>query len=129
MSITTTDVPRARAFYEALGFEVDPRFSDETAVCVVLEEHVFLMVLAREVFASMTDKPVADPRTHALVGLNVTRSSREEVDETVARGLAAGGTEPGPAQEHGSMYVRDLEDPDGNNLGFLFMGEPEEASA
>ena len=51
----------------------------------------------------------------------LSRDSREDVDEVVAKGLAAGGSEPRPAQDYGFMYSRDLEDPDGNNLAFLFM--------
>jgi predicted lactoylglutathione lyase len=39
----------------------------------------------------------------------------------MAAGLAHGGTEPKPAQDYGFMYSRDLEDPDGNILGFLYM--------
>lgn len=125
ISITTTDLERSRAFYEALGLPLDPDFTGEESVCVAIADEVRLMVLPRDRFAAMTDKPVADPRTHALVGLNVVRSSREEVDAAVERGLAAGGTEPRPAEDHGGMYARDLEDPDGNNLGFLVMaGEP-----
>ena len=36
-------------------------------------------------------------------------------------GLANGGSEPRPAQDYGFMYSRDLEDPDGNSLEFLYM--------
>ena len=39
----------------------------------------------------------------------------------VSKGLAGGGSEPRPLQDYGFMYSRDLEDPDGNILGFLFM--------
>lgn len=39
----------------------------------------------------------------------------------LVKGLAAGGSEPREAQDYGFMYSRDLEDPDGNILGFLFM--------
>ncbi len=39
-----------------------------------------------------------------------------EVDAVLAKGLAAGGTEPREAQDLGFMYSRDLEDPDGNIL-------------
>jgi uncharacterized protein len=39
----------------------------------------------------------------------------------LSAGLAAGGAEPRPVQDYGFMYSRDLDDPDGNSLGFLFM--------
>src|SRR5699024_2289926 len=52
-----------------------------------------------------------------------SRDSREAVDEIVAKGVAAGGTEPKEPQDYGFMYSRDLEDPDGNSLEFLYMSE------
>ena len=51
----------------------------------------------------------------------LSRNSREEVDSILAAGLAAGGSEPRPPQDYGFMYSRDLEDPDGNNLSYLYM--------
>lgn len=121
VSITTTDLARATAFYTGLGFAINPFFSDDHATCVELGDNLYFMVVTRDFFATMTEKTIVDPRTHAQVGINITRDSREDVDAIVAKGLAAGGTEPQPAQDHGFMYSRDLEDPDGNNIGFLYM--------
>ncbi len=35
--------------------------------------------------------------------------------------LTHGGREPREAQDYGFMYSRDIEDPDGNEVGFLWM--------
>ena len=56
----------------------------------------------------------------------ISRESRDGVDQIVEAGLARGGSEPRPAQDYGFMYNRDLEDPDGNILEFLYM-DPEAA--
>jgi Predicted lactoylglutathione lyase len=64
---------------------------------------------------------LADPRTQAQVMTAFSRASREAVDEILRNGLAAGGSEPREAQDYGFMYSRDLEDPDGNILSFLYM--------
>lgn len=127
VSMTTTDLDRAKAFYTGLGYAINPDFSDANGACIELGNDQYFMIVTREFFSTMTDKPVADPRTHALVGINLTQDSRAEVDAVVERGLASGGIEPRPAQDYGFMYSRDLEDPDGNNLGFLFM-EPQAAA-
>ncbi|MRG59486.1 glyoxalase [Agromyces sp. CFH 90414] len=121
VNLTTTDLERAKAFYEALGWSINPQFTDENAACVVIDEHLYFMVLTREYFATFTDKQVVDPKTHAQVSLAITRDSREDVDDILAKGLAAGGTEPRDPQDLGFMYSRDLDDPDGNNLSFLYM--------
>ena len=121
VNIPTTDLDRAKAFYEALGFTINPLFTDENAACVVLSDTIYFMVLTREYLGTFTDKQIIDPKTQAQVSIALTRDSREEVDDVLAKGLAAGGSEPRPAQDYGFMYSRDLDDPDGNNLSFLFM--------
>jgi len=121
VNLTTSDLDRAKAFYEALGFSINPNFTDENAACVVLDDNVYFMVLTREYFGTFTDKQVIDPATQAQVSIALTRETREAVDEVLEKGLAAGGSEPREAQDYGFMYSRDLDDPDGNNLSFLFM--------
>ncbi|MBM7503400.1 VOC family protein [Agromyces aurantiacus] len=121
VNLPTTDLDRSKAFYEALGFRINPAFTDENAACVVLDENIYFMVLTREYLGTFTDKQIVDPKTQAQTSIAFTRDSRDEVDEVLAKGLAAGGTEPRDAQDYGFMYSRDLEDPDGNILGFLFM--------
>ena len=121
VNLPTTDLDRSKAFFEALGFSINPLFTDENAACVVLGDNLYFMVLTREYLGTFTDKEIIDPRTQAQVSIALTRDSREAVDEVLAKGLAAGGSEPREAQDYGFMYSRDLEDPDGNILGFLFM--------
>ena len=121
VNLPVTDLDRAKAFYEALGFSINPNFTDENAACVVLSDTIYFMVLTRDYLATFTDKQIIDPKTQAQVSIALTRDTRDEVDEVLAKGLAAGGSEPRPAQDYGFMYSRDLDDPDGNNLSFLFM--------
>ncbi|MCR2808455.1 MULTISPECIES: VOC family protein [unclassified Microbacterium] len=121
VNIPTSDLERAKAFYTALGADINPLFTDDNAACIVWDENVFFMVLTREYFATFTDKQVVDPRTHAQTLIALSRESREDVDRILEAGLAAGGTEPNEAKDYGFMYSRDLEDPDGNGVEFLYM--------
>jgi uncharacterized protein len=121
VSYPTADLDRSKAFYTALGATINPLFTDDKAACLVWEENIFLMVLKREFMATFTDKQLADPATTAQVQIAFTRESREEVDTVAEAGLNAGGSEPRPAQDLGFMYTRDLEDPDGNVVAFLWM--------
>ena len=121
VSIPTTDLERAKVFYTALGWTINPLFTDENAACVVLGDNIYFMVLTREYLGTFTDKQIIDPKTQAQVSIALSRDSREDVDDVLAKGLAAGGSEPRPVQDYGFMYSRDLDDPDGNNLSFLFM--------
>jgi predicted lactoylglutathione lyase len=121
VSLPTADLERSKAFYTALGATINPLFTDENAACLVWDENIYLMVLKREFMATFSDKPLADPATTAQVQVAFTRDSRDEVDTVAEAGLAAGGSEPRPAQDLGFMYSRDLEDPDGNIVAFIYM--------
>ncbi|MFE4724678.1 VOC family protein [Microbacterium sp. NPDC056736] len=126
VNIATSDLERAKAFYTSLGAGINPLFTDENAACIVWDDNVYFMVLTKEYFSTFTDKQIADPRTQAQVLIALSRDSLEEVDKIVETGLANGGTEPTEPKDYGFMYSRDLEDPDGNGIEFVFM-EPQAA--
>lgn len=127
VNLPSSDLERSKAFYTALGATINENFTDENAACIVFSEEIYFMVLTRQYLQTFTTKEVIDPATHAQTSIAFTRDSREDVDSTMAAGLAAGGSEPREAQDYGFMYSRDLEDPDGNILGFLYMA-PEAAA-
>lgn len=126
VNLPTADLERSKAFYTALGCEINPLFTDENAACIVWSESVFFMLLTREYFASFTSKDVADPATTAQTLVAFSRESREDVDKTLEAGLANGGKEPRDPQDYGFMYSRSMEDPDGNIIEFVYM--PQEAA-
>ena len=122
VNLPVTDLERAKAFYTALGFTINPMFTDHNAACVVVEEdHSYFMILVREFFQTFTDLPIGDPAVSPSVSTAIFLDSRAAVDATVVDGLAAGGREPRPAADYGFMYQRQLTDPDGNLLEFGWM--------
>jgi predicted lactoylglutathione lyase len=122
VNLPVTDLERAKSFYTALGFTVNPMFTDHNASCIVVEEdHNFFMLLTREYFQTFTALPIGDPAQSPTVATAIFLDSREDVDSTVSRGLATGGTEAHPASDYGFMYQRQLTDPDGNILEFGWM--------
>ncbi|GAA3630364.1 VOC family protein [Microlunatus ginsengisoli] len=122
VNLPVTDLERAKAFYTALGFTLNPNFTDHNAACLIVEEdHSYFMILVRDFFQTFTDLPLGDPAVSPSVSTAIFLGSRQEVDDTVAAGLAAGGTEPRPAADYGFMYQRQLNDPDGNILEFGWM--------
>jgi len=122
VNLPVTDLERAKTFYTALGFTINPLFSDHNAACVVVEEgHNYFMILVREYFQTFTDLPIGDPAVSPTVATALFLDSREAVDKAVTDGIAAGGAEPQPATDYGFMYQRQLTDPDGNFLEFGWM--------
>ena len=133
VNLPVTDLDRAKAFYTALGFTINPMFTDHNAACVVVEEdHNYFMILVRDYFQTFTSLPIGDPKVNPSVSTAIFVESREKVDETVEAGLAAGGSEGQPASDYGFMYQRQLNDPDGNILEFGWMdpnvGQPDAES-
>lgn len=115
INLPVADLARAAAFYEALGARRDERFCDDTALCMVLSEHIHVMLLTHAKFAGFTPKSIADSRRTTEVLLALSADSREEVNALVGRGEKAGGiADPTSSQDYGFMYMRSVEDPDGH---------------
>jgi predicted lactoylglutathione lyase len=122
VNLPVTDLERAKTFYTAIGFTINPLFTDHNAACVVVEEgHSAFMILTRDYFQTFSDRPIGDPAVTVSVSTAIFVDSRELVDVRVADGIAAGGSEAQPASDYGFMYQRQLTDPDGNIIEFGYM--------
>jgi len=122
VNLPVTDLERAKAFYTALGFTINPLFTDHNAACVIVEEdHSYFMILVRDFFQTFTDLPIGDPAVNPSVSTAIFLDSKQAVDKAVVDGVAAGGAEPKAATDYGFMYQRQLTDPDGNLLEFGWM--------
>lgn len=117
ISLPTSDVAGAAAFFAGLGFELDPQVSDERTARVLLGEGSSVMLCATSWFTEFTGVPATDPTAAAEVSIGVT-VTRAEVDELTERAIAAGGTDAG-AQDLGYMYMRAFRDLDGHRWSFL----------
>jgi predicted lactoylglutathione lyase len=122
VNLPVTDLARATAFYEAIGARKNPQFCGPTASCMVFSETIHAMLLTHEAFREFTPKPIADARSSSAVLICLSADSRDEVDAVVASAGAAGGrVDPGPKQDHGFMYGRSFEDPDGHIWEVMWM--------
>jgi predicted lactoylglutathione lyase len=114
VNLPVADLPRSMAFYEAVGARNEPMFTDETAACMVFSETIHVMLLTHDKYRQFTSKRIADAHETSEVLIAITLDGRAEVDDITGRALAAGGREARPAEDHGWMYSRAFEDPDGH---------------
>jgi hypothetical protein len=123
VNLPVADLEKSVAFYEAIGARKDERFCDGSAAMVLFSDEISLMLLTHSRFSSFTPKTIPDARTHAQVLIALTETSRQEVDATADKALAAGAkADPTPRQEMGDfMYGRSVEDPDGHILELMWM--------
>lgn len=121
LTLATQDVRRAENFVSALGFPIKPEVSGDTACCAIVSESILVMFLAEDLFRTFTPKEIVDATkaTEALISLGC--KSREEVDELVAKAVAAGGTTIEDATDYGFMYSHGFVDPDGHMWGLNYM--------
>lgn len=122
VNLPVSDLPRATAFYEAVGAARNPQFSDDTASCMVFSETIHAMLLTHDKFRQFTPKAIADARTSSEVLICLSADSREAVDAMVDKAWTAGGkVDPCPKQDYGFMYGRSFEDPDGHIWEVMWM--------
>lgn len=121
VNLPVADVARTRAFFAGLGFAFNPQFSDDKALCLVVNEHIHCMLLDRRYFQTFTHLPVADAGAATQVLLALQLDRREAVAEMVAQAVALGGRTPNPPKDHGFMLQHGFCDPDGHTWEVFWM--------
>ena len=120
VNLPVADLARATAFYEAVGATKNPQFSDDTAACMVISDAIHVMLLTHPKFSQFTPRTIAGRDTIEVLNC-LTAESREAVDDFATRAAGAGGRDHAPAQDHGFMYGRSVEDPDGHVWEVMYM--------
>lgn len=131
VNLPVSDVAASRAFWTALGLEVNEMFSSDQALSLVLKEgSVYAMLLDREYFATFTGRPLSDGSTTQVLNA-LQLGSREEVIAFVSRAIDQGASRYQEAKDHGWTYYDSFADPDGHQWEISWMSPeayPQEAS-
>jgi predicted lactoylglutathione lyase len=120
INLPVTDLDRATTFYRALGYPLNPVFSDDTASSIVVSDTVFVMLLTHAKFAEFTDKAIADAGTIEVIN-SLSAETKDEVHRIVDAAVEAGGTEDRPEMDLGFMFQRSFLDPDGHRWEYVWM--------
>ena len=121
VNLAVGDLDRSVAFFTKLGFEFDPRFTDESATCMIVSDDAYVMLLVESRFQDFTKKQLVDSTTQTEAILAVSAESRESVDELAEAALGAGGSPANDPMDHGFMYGRSFNDPDGHLWEVMWM--------
>jgi predicted lactoylglutathione lyase len=129
VNLPVADLARATTFYEAIGATKNPQFSDETAACMVLSETIHVMLLTHDKFRQFTPRRIAGRDSVEVLNC-LSADSREAVDAFAELAAKAGGkADHIPSQDHGFMYFRSVEDPDGHVWEIMHMDMEAAAAA
>jgi uncharacterized protein len=121
INLAVKDLDESVDFFTQLGFSFDPRFTDETATCMIVNDDSFVMLLVEDRFKDFTKKELADSRTQTEAIVALSAESREQVDELADKALQAGGAPANEPMEMDFMYGRSFQDPDGHLWEVVWM--------
>ncbi|MBK8846037.1 MAG: glyoxalase/bleomycin resistance/extradiol dioxygenase family protein [Bacteroidetes bacterium] len=123
INLPVADVSKSQSLYEAMGFSINPKFSDDTAKCMIYSESIFVMLMHKDRFSSFTSKPIADTKNNIAALLSLSQEGTEQMNRTAESAIKAGATEPNPMKDYGFMQLRTIEDFDGHTWEIFFMDE------
>lgn len=121
LTLPVADLQKSVAFFNSLGFSLNQSFSDDTAACIVINNTTSVMLGIHEKFRAFTPKAICDTSKAVEVLISLSCDTREQVDELVAKALAAGGTTYDQPEDLGFMYSHSFVDLDGHGWGVLHM--------
>ncbi|MFZ1702726.1 MAG: VOC family protein [Saprospiraceae bacterium] len=121
VNLPVKNLKKTRDFWTALGFTFNEQFSDEKALCLVLQEGVmYSMLITHEFFSTFTNRSIADNlTTQVLIAIEV--ESKEMVDDIMKKALENGGSRYRDNADHGWMYYDSFADIDGHQWEVMFM--------
>lgn len=122
INLPVADLAKSTTFYTAIGFVLNPQFSNADASGFAFDDSIHVMLLTHTFFKSfLPGKEIADAHKVCAVMNSLDREDRAGVDVFMEKVLAAGGTEYRQAYDHGFMYGRAFEDPDGHIREIFWM--------
>lgn len=114
VNLPVADLACAVRFYEAIGATNNPDFTDETAACMVFSQSIYVMLLTHAKWGQFTSKPICKSSSSEVM-LALSCDDRAAVDIMAdAAGANGGVADINAKQDHGFMYSRSFEDPDGH---------------
>jgi predicted lactoylglutathione lyase len=121
VNLPVRDLKKTKEFFSKLGFEYNPKFTDDNAACMIVGDDAYVMLLAEPFFRGFTKHEICDTSRHTEALLALSCDSRSEVDELVHTAIAAGGNHAMDPQDHGFMYGWSFYDPDGHHWEVFWM--------
>ncbi|MCQ4201903.1 VOC family protein [Streptomyces coelicoflavus] len=121
VNLATNDLDVSKKFFAGLGWELNAQFSDDSTASFPVSDTIVVMAHTPQKYLQFTKKEIADSTKTSEVLIALSAESREKVDELVEKAVAAGGSITGETQDHGFMYGRAFDDPDGHTFEVVWM--------
>ena len=121
INIPVSDLEKSMQFYLALGFTINPLFTDIDQKCMIWSDYIYVMLQSRNFSNSYLEKQIIDARKYQIPSFTLPVESIEKVNEITENGIKAGALEPVSTIREDFMYLRSIEDLDGYMWGIMFL--------
>ena len=111
------------SFFKELGFTFNEQFTDEESTCMIVSEHIYVMLLEKRKFASFTSRKIADRDTTEMT-MSFACASADEVRTISEKAFELGAKRVNDPEDLGFMFSWGFEDLDGH-MWDLFWMNPE----
>ena len=120
VNLPVTDLSRSIGFYTAVGFSLNPQFTDDTAAGMSLSDAIHVMLLTHDKFRSLSARPISEVMKATEV-LCLLSASKGHLEATVRNAVTAGGTAFAEPKDCGFMFQHGFRDPDGHAWELIHM--------
>lgn len=121
VNLPVKNLPASKEFYAKLGYTFNPQFTDDNAACMIIDEHIYAMLITEPYFKTFTPREIADTTKVVEVLNALSTDSREKVDWYAKTAVEAGGKIHRDSSDHGWMYSQSIEDIDGHVWEYVWM--------
>jgi predicted lactoylglutathione lyase len=123
INLPVKNIEKTREFWTKLGFSFNEKFSDDKALCLVLNDgNIYAMLISYEFYSTFTNRPIADESTTQVL-LAIDVGSKERVDEIIRTALENGATRYLEPADEGWMYYDRFADLDGHQWEVMYADE------
>ncbi|NJK82566.1 MAG: glyoxalase/bleomycin resistance/extradiol dioxygenase family protein [Saprospiraceae bacterium] len=125
VNLPVQDLQKTKTFWTNLGFSFNEAYSDDKALCLVLNDSsIYSMLITHEMFSTFTNRAIANASTtQVLTAIEV--ESRAQVDEIVRAAIENGATRYRDSTDHGWMYYDSFADLDGHQWEVMYVDSTE----
>lgn len=123
VNLPVKDLQKSIDFFTALGFGFNDEMTDENATCMIIGDHIYVMLLVEPFFQKFTKKQLADSHAATEVIVAISADSKAEVDEMVQLAIEAGGKASNDKMDDEYMYGWSFQDIDGHLWEVMYMPE------
>lgn len=119
VNLPVKDVQKTKEFWTEIGFSINEQMSDERAVCIAMNDNMYVMFLTEEFFQTFSERPLPKGDTTQVL-VAIALNTREEVDQVVNAAVANGATQHEEPQDYGWMYHNSFWDINGHGWNVMF---------